>query len=168
MPDDPPDPTPYALAAAAQQRLQRRRRKPPATVRQRAAPREDAPGGSATQRAGADYEDQALALLVRHGLQPLARNLRASPGEIDLALRDGDTLVLVEVRARRDRRFGGAAASIDHAKQRRLARAAAMLLPRLARRHWGGRTPPVRFDAVLFDGGAPLWVRAAFCLEPGA
>ncbi|KAG1435966.1 hypothetical protein G6F57_020880 [Rhizopus arrhizus] len=40
-------------------------------------------------------------------------------------MRDGDTLVFVEVRARGPTRFGGAAASIGRDKQARLARAAA-------------------------------------------
>jgi len=135
-------------------------------VRSRAP--DDPPRLSPSQRRGLDFEDRAQALLARHGLQPLARNLRASPGEIDLALRDGDTLVLVEVRARGNDRFGGAAASIDRAKQQRLAQAAALLLPRLARAHWRGRTPAVRFDAVLFEGDAPpQWVRGAFSVQPG-
>jgi putative endonuclease len=164
--DLPPDREPppdgdllaYALADAARRRRSRRRaRKPKA--------RKHDPQLSPTQRKGLDFEDQALELLARAGLQPLARNLRAAPGEIDLAMRDGDVLVLVEVRARERASHGGAAASIDAAKQRRLAHAAALLLPGLARRHWQGRTPPVRFDAVLFDGGRAQWLRHAFVIE---
>jgi putative endonuclease len=157
--DAPDDLLAYALADAARQRLRKRRRR-----RKSAAPK-DEPRLSPTQRKGLDFEEQALELLVRAGLTPLARNLRAAPGEIDLALRDGDTLVLVEVRSRASRSYGGAAASIDAAKQRRLSNAAALLLPRLARQYWQGRTPPVRFDAVLFDlGHQTQWVRNAFTL----
>jgi putative endonuclease len=53
-------------------------------------------------------------------------------------------LAIVEVRTRRDARFGGAAASVDARKQRRIALAAARLLqarPDLARLH-------VRFDVL--------------------
>jgi putative endonuclease len=117
---------------------------------------------SPKQKVGNDYEDRALALLVRAGLRPLARNLRCRRGEIDLALRDGDTLVLVEVRARGNGRFGGAAASVDRAKQARLVHAAGRLLPRLAALHWGGRPPRVRFDVVAYEGDEPLWMRHAF------
>ncbi|HEY0296964.1 MAG TPA: YraN family protein [Bordetella sp.] len=148
----------YALADAARQRRRKRRPRKP-------APRKDDPQLSPMQRRGLQFEDRALDLLVRAGLQPLARNLRAAAGEIDLIMRDGDTLVLVEVRARAGTSHGGAAASIDPAKQRRLARAAALLLPALARRHWRGRTPAVRFDAVLFDGQNAQWLRHAFMLE---
>ncbi len=173
MADDPTtlafDPTALACALAAARRGKRRRR--PRAARGPEATRADAadpPRLSPTQRRGLAFEDDALALLAGQGLQPLARNLRVSAGEIDLALRDGDTLVLVEVRARGGGRYGGAAASIDHAKQRRLARAAALLLPRLAQRHWHGRIPPVRFDVVLFEGDErPRWLRAAFSVEDG-
>lgn len=159
-----PDTLAYTLAAA---RRGKRRRRPSGSRKPRAAAKNE-PRLSPSQRRGLAFEDDALELLAGHGLQPLARNLRASPGEIDLALRDGDTLVLVEVRARGNGRYGGAGASIDRAKQRRLARAAALLLPRLAERHWNGRIPPVRFDAVLFDGDArPQWVRAAFSIDDG-
>jgi putative endonuclease len=120
------------------------------------------PRMSPTQQLGSVYEQRALELLAGAGLQPLARNLRCRTGEIDLAVRDGDTLVLVEVRARGDGRFGGAAASVDWAKQARLVRAAHCLVPRLAARHWAGRPPRVRFDVVAFEGEQPVWLRQAF------
>ena len=53
------------------------------------------------------------------GLTIVARNFRTRRGEIDLIARDGDTLVFVEVRLRRARDFGGAAASITAAKRAR-------------------------------------------------
>ncbi|ARP93343.1 YraN family protein [Bordetella genomosp. 13] len=165
MPDDHSDPSTLAYALAAERRRRMRKRRP--RTRRAGADEADPPRLSPTQRRGLAFEERALELLARHGLQPLARNLRATPGEIDLALRDGDTLVLVEVRARGSERYGGAAASIDRAKQRRLARAAALLLPRLAQRHWNGRLPPVRFDAVLFDGAKVEWVQAAFSVDNG-
>lgn len=77
-------------------------------------------------------------------------------------MRDGAVLVFVEVRARRDARFGGAAASIGAAKQRRLAQAAAYWLPRLAARHWRGVPPAARFDVVAFESGVARWLRDAF------
>lgn len=90
-------------------------------------------------------------------MELLQRNYRCRFGEIDLIMRDGDTLVFVEVRSRAHAGFGGAAASIDAAKQARLVRAARHYLATLA------RVPDCRFDAVLFDAaGRPEWIRAAF------
>ncbi|MGY6268963.1 YraN family protein [Achromobacter denitrificans] len=149
------------LALAARRRAAKRRRRaerlPPA---ERPAPRR-----SPAQRAGDRHEAAALRLLRAQGLMLLARNLWTRAGEIDLAMRDGDVLVFVEVRARASSRYGGAAASIGREKQARLARAAAHWLPELARRHWRGRLPAARYDAVVFDAGHPQWLRAAFWLE---
>lgn len=75
-------------------------------------------------------------------------------GEIDLIMRDGKTLVFVEVRKRDSARFGGAAASISRQKQSRLERAISLYLSTLP------TTPACRVDAVLFDaGGKPSWVK---------
>jgi len=148
------------LALAARRRADKRRRR----ARQRAAPEDAPPRRSPMQRRGDRHEDAALRLLQARGLVLLARNLWTRAGEIDLAMREGDTLVFVEVRARGSTRFGGAAASIGQDKQARLARAAAQWLPELARRHWHGTPPAARFDAVVFDDGQPQWLRGAFLL----
>lgn len=106
---------------------------------------------------GAQAEQLAARFLQRHGLQLLQRNYRCRYGEIDLIMRDGATLVFVEVRLRSRSDFGGAAASIDHAKQQKLIRTAQHYLATLA------KIPPCRFDAILLDNGAdPEWLRNAF------
>lgn len=105
---------------------------------------------------GKAYEDAAEAYLGARGLRTLARNWRCKGGEIDLVMRDGDVLVFVEVRARQDARYGGAAASITAAKRARLVHAARLYLAHLA------DTPPCRFDAVLIEGGRLTWLRDAF------
>ncbi len=113
------------------------------------------------QQQGFDVESRAQAWLVRRGLVAVDRNVRFRGGEIDLVMRDGEHWVFVEVRARRDTRFGGAAASVDARKQRRIALAAQLyLLGRFGQRAW----PPCRFDVVAFEAGEPRWIRAAFDL----
>jgi len=109
--------------------------------------------------AGADAEALAARHLAQHGLVILERNWRRRCGELDLVARDGDTLVLVEVRLRRGGDFGGAAASITAAKRARIIAAAGLYLARLP------RTPRCRFDAVLLDALDPArieWLRDAF------
>jgi putative endonuclease len=109
---------------------------------------------------GARAEARAAALLESAGLTILARNFRGRVGEIDLVAQDGAALVIVEVRARRHRSHGGAAASVNFIKRARLVRAANLLLA--AHPDW--RRMPVRFDVVAFDGedDAPSWIRHAF------
>lgn len=92
----------------------------------------------------------------------LATNLRCRAGEIDLVAREGGLLLFIEVRERRNPSFGGAAASVNRAKQARLIRAARHFLPRLVRLHFGGAAPACRFDVVAFDTDQPRWIRDAF------
>jgi putative endonuclease len=111
------------------------------------------------QREGFDAEARAETFLGDHGLVPVARNVRFRGGEIDLVMRDGAHWVFVEVRARRDARHGGAAASVGWRKQQRLALAAQLyLLSRFGQHGW----PACRFDVVAFEAGEPHWIRGAF------
>ena len=113
-----------------------------------------------TKTLGDAAEDRALAHLRRAGLQLLARNYRTpgrGGGEIDLVMRDGPTLVFVEVRRRASGDFGGALASIGAAKRRRIVFAARHYLLRLH-----AAPPPCRFDVVAVEGQQVRWVRAAF------
>jgi putative endonuclease len=98
-------------------------------------------------------EDEALAHLQQHGLVLVERNFRCKGGEIDLIMRDGAGLVFVEVRQRAGRGFGGAAASVTPAKQRRLIHAAQFYLLRMK------PLPPCRFDLVAIDGGKLSWLK---------
>lgn len=118
------------------------------------------PEQAAHLEAGQKAEDFALAHLQAQGLALVERNYRCRGGEIDLIMRDGGKLVFVEVRYRRDERFGGALASVGTHKQKRLLAAAAHYLAakRVDR--------PVRFDvaAVSPDQGRLTlqWVKDAF------
>jgi putative endonuclease len=107
------------------------------------------------QRQGRQWEERALAHLQRHGLALVEANFRCKGGEIDLIMREGEALVFVEVRQRAASAYGGAAASITPAKQRRLLTAAQTYLLRYR------RLPPCRFDVVAIDGEALDWLRNA-------
>jgi putative endonuclease len=73
-------------------------------------------------------EDIAAVHLQREGMQVLARNWRCRAGEIDLVGRDGGTVVICEVKARRSARFGLPAEAVTPAKLRRLRRLAGLWL----------------------------------------
>ena len=113
---------------------------------------------------GRAAEAAAARFLERRGYRILNTNFRAKGGEIDLVAQDGDALAIVEVRYRASDRYGGAAASITHAKRSRIIRAARLLLarnPPLARL-------PARFDVVEVTGPADdlncNLIRGAFSL----
>lgn len=110
---------------------------------------------------GAQAEQLAAQFLQRHGLKLLQRNYLCRYGEIDLILQDGAILVFAEVRLRSRSDFGGAAASINSAKQAKLIRTAQHYLATLP------RIPPCRFDAVLLratDGNNIEWLKNAFAV----
>src|SRR4051812_16499243 len=68
-----------------------------------------------------DFGEQAAAThLMRQGYELVARKWRCAAGEIDLLLRDGATLVFVEVRTRRGDSVGSAEESVGRAKQAKL------------------------------------------------
>jgi putative endonuclease len=112
---------------------------------------------------GVAAEELAAQYLKVRGLKVLARNLRCKAGELDLVCLDGAVLAIVEVRQRGSAEFGGAAASVTGAKQRKIIRAAQFYLRR--QKHW--RNFPVRFDVLAIEGspqGAHRvdWVKDAF------
>jgi putative endonuclease len=94
---------------------------------------------------------------VSRGYDVLARNWRCAIGEIDLVVRDADGIVIVEVKTRRDDRFGSPALAVDARKQARLRRLAVAWL---AEQSWPRCA--VRFDVVAITGTTVDVIEAAF------
>jgi putative endonuclease len=104
-------------------------------------------------------ERVALRHLESAGWAVLDRNWRSPerecPGELDVVARDGTSLVVVEVKTRRGRRYGTGVEAVTPAKLRRLRRLAGVWLATCR-----GADPPdeVRIDVVsveLGPAGAP-------------
>jgi putative endonuclease len=112
---------------------------------------------------GLAAERLAAEFLQAQGLEVLARNVRCKAGELDLVCLDGDLLAMVEVRQRLRADFGGALASVNPRKQRKIIRAAGFFL----QRHAAWRRHAVRFDVVGIDGlpngtHSIVWIKDAF------
>lgn len=105
------------------------------------------------RRRGDAAEQQALEYLQQAGLTLVQKNFLCRGGEIDLVMRDGNTLVFVEVRARASMQFGGALASITAAKQRKWLHAAQVFLQTLQRQS------PCRFDVIAIEAGTIHWLQ---------
>ncbi len=69
-------------------------------------------------------EKTAERFLKKEGLRLLERRWRCAGGEADLIMRDGDTVVFVEVKYRPEGREGDGAAAVTDDKMRRLSRCA--------------------------------------------
>ena len=109
-------------------------------------------------------EDLAARHLRRRGCRVLKRNYASPLGEMDIIARDGEVLVVVEVKTRASDDFGGPLAAVDVRKQRKLAQVAQCYL----KQHRLGEVP-CRFDVVgvtLVEGKEPVieHIRDAFTL----
>lgn len=111
---------------------------------------------------GEAWEILAERYLHEHGLFTLAKNFHCRLGEIDLVMREDDTIVFVEVRYRRQSRYGSAIETVTRPKQMKICRAAGIFLsrrPALA-------TRPCRFDVIGISGAAENvqleWISGAF------
>lgn len=111
---------------------------------------------------GQRAEELALTTLEARGLTLLERNYSCPQGELDLVLLDGSSLVVVEVRYRRDASRGSAAETVGPEKRRKLTLATQHFL----RSHADLRRRPLRFDVVAVAGeGESLaveWIQDAF------
>jgi putative endonuclease len=114
----------------------------------------------AAQRWGRRAEWIAAWWLRLKGYRVLARDFRVPPGEIDLVVRRGRVLALVEVKARASLRAAGDA--IEARQRQRIAHAAEIFLRRYP--HLAGLDR--RFDAILIvPGHWPCHIEDAWRLD---
>ena len=99
---------------------------------------------------GKSGENYACRELERRGYAIVARRFRTRSGELDIIAREGETLVFVEVKARRTTRYGTPVEGVTALKRRRLLKMAAEYV--LLR---GVCNASCRFDivSVLFGEG---------------
>ncbi len=105
-------------------------------------------------------ENFAHTYLCGQGLQTNERNYRCKVGEIDLIMLEQSILVFVEVRYRKNQRYGGSLESIDTRKQQRIFLTAEHYL----QSHQCASQS--RFDVVLISGATNnptlRWIPDAF------
>ena len=113
-----------------------------------------------TINTGKDAEARACGYLQAQGLQLVQRNYHSRRGEIDLIMQDKDSLVFIEVRYRRQSRFGSAAESVNRHKQSKLIACANHYI----QTHKERARQACRFDVVSIDGNMNSidWIKNAF------
>jgi putative endonuclease len=95
---------------------------------------------------GAWGEAQAAAFLEKKGLKILARNYRTNKGELDLIARDGEDLVFIEVKTRKNLDFGYPEEAVTANKIGHLIEAAeAYLFEHIEEQSW-------RLDVIAIQG----------------
>lgn len=101
-----------------------------------------------SRRLGSDAEDRAAAHLQAIGYTVVARNVVFPKySEIDIVCMDGDTVVFVEVKARKSGSIVGPEESIRRDKAARLWASAERYLA-----EYVGKESEARFDVVAIDG----------------
>ncbi len=122
-------------------------------------PRRDRSSQLTRQQRGEQTEKLACRYLCQAGLRWIASNVLYRQGELDLIMLDGQTYVFVEVRYRKNCRYGDAAASITWRKQQKIKTAAAYWL---ANQNKSLSTANCRFDVVAVTGSRVNWIKNAF------
>lgn len=105
------------------------------------------------QQLGRKGEQLAEHFLRKQGLRTLARRYTTPTGELDLVMRDRDTLVFVEVKTRRDRDLADPQDAVGPHKQRQMLRVAQWYMS-----HHRCANQPCRMDVVaviLPESGTP-------------
>ncbi|MEW6198146.1 MAG: YraN family protein [Planctomycetota bacterium] len=92
---------------------------------------------------GRDGERLAERFLRRQGLKLVLRRYSTPVGELDLVMRDGETVVFVEVKTLRSRAYSEPQDKVGVDKRRRITRAAEWVI---RQRRWSDQ--PCRFDVV--------------------
>lgn len=112
---------------------------------------------------GKTSEAFAKQYLIEQGLSFIEQNVHCRQGEIDLVMQDGDTLVFVEVKYRKNSQFGGAIAAVSKVKQDKIKHCVAFFLHKASLNEYNTHC---RFDVVALDGDISqpevTWLKNAF------
>jgi putative endonuclease len=98
---------------------------------------------------GKEGEDAAVIFLEKKGYTILHRNWRSGHKELDIVAQTGGTLVVAEVKTRRNQSFGSPDYAVTPVKMRRLALSADAYVRQF------GIDLPVRFDVLTVVGEVP-------------
>ncbi len=115
-----------------------------------------------TSGKGKHFEILALKFLRKQGLRQFQLNFHSRFGEIDLIAQDADVLVFIEVRYRKNRNHGDAAATVNFYKQQKIIRTAEHYLQKKGLTN----KMPCRFDVIGISGSLDAleiqWIKNAF------
>lgn len=111
---------------------------------------------------GDQLEQFASQELIKNNIKIVATNYLCKMGEIDIIARDKKDLVFIEVRYRKNERFGGSTSSVNLKKQKRVILAAQHYL----QKHQLTNKIACRFDVFAITGNLNQleynWIKAAF------
>ena len=77
-----------------------------------------------TKETGDFGETEVCKTLISRGYKILERNFRSRLGEIDIIAKDGDCIVFIEVKTRKNNVFGNASEYVTYSKQKKIIKTA--------------------------------------------
>lgn len=104
---------------------------------------------------------KAKAYLEKEGYVVLEQNFRVQKGEIDIIARDGEYLVFVEVKYRKNMGCGFPEEAVDYRKQRTICRVSDFY-----RMKHGIAEVPIRYDVISDLNGEIKLIKNAFSYVP--
>ncbi|MBR0398529.1 MAG: YraN family protein [Eubacterium sp.] len=107
---------------------------------------------------GSEKEKRAAKYLEEAGMRILARNFRCRQGEIDLVAADGNVIVFVEVKFRKNAGAGLPEEAVTARKMQRISRTAEFFYAR----YQLSPDTPCRFDVIAIEGDSLRHYRDAF------
>ncbi len=97
---------------------------------------------------GRKYEDMACEYLKKNGFSIIERNYRSVTGEIDIIAREGKSLVFVEVKGRKNEKFGSPLEAVNKPKQLKIIKTAICFVKQNKM-----CSEKIRFDVVGISSG---------------
>jgi len=112
---------------------------------------------------GIATEEFAKQYLIQQGLIFIESNVHCRQGEIDLVMQEGQTLVFVEVKYRKNNHFGGAISAVSLSKQNKIKHCVAFFLHKAKLNEYN---TPCRVDVIALEGDINqpqvTWLKNAF------
>lgn len=109
---------------------------------------------------GNEKEELAVSYLKEQKAVILAQNFYFRGGEIDLIVKDGEYVCFIEVKYRKNTRFGAPEEAVTLSKQKKIIQGARYYL-------YKNKYPtdiPCRFDVISVYGEEITWIKDAFSL----
>ncbi|MFM2344538.1 MAG: hypothetical protein RLZZ210_1149 [Pseudomonadota bacterium] len=116
---------------------------------------------------GDKFEKHALDYLIKQGANLISKQYKTKYGEIDLIIQINQTIIFVEVKARKSNIYGGAIYSITQAKQQKIIMSAEIFLQQFMQDNYYNKdilhNLNYRFDVIIFQNGKIEWIQN--CME---
>ncbi len=108
------------------------------------------------RKIGNFYEEAVIEYLSLYGIKIISKNFRCKFGEIDIIGQDKDYLIFIEVKYRKDERFGNPIEAVNETKRRTICKCASYycLIHNISK--------PIRYDVIGVCGTEITWIKDAF------